>query len=126
MQQQLGAAEMAQELVTETRAFRGALDEAWNVRGDEARGRTDAHHTERRVECRERIVCHFRTGARHGAKKRGLARVRQAEQPDVGEDPQLERKHAALPRLTPRELARRAVHTRLEMKIAESAPAALC
>jgi hypothetical protein len=54
-----------------------------------------------------------------------LAGVRQTGEPDVGEHAQLERELAHLARLATRELARRAVHARLEVDVAQAAgPAA--
>jgi hypothetical protein len=116
---------VAQELVAEPRAFGGALDEPRDVRDHEARVAFDAHHAERRVERRERIVGHLRARARDRADEGGFAGVRQAEQPDVGQHAQLERELAALAGLAARELAWRAVGARLEMQVAEAALAAL-
>src|SRR2546430_9734631 len=60
--------------------------------------------------------------ARYRADQARLARVRQTEQADVGEDAQLEREAPALARLAARELARRAVDARLEVHVAQTAP----
>src|SRR6185503_2900162 len=123
VQEQPGAAEMAQELVAKARALRGAFDEPRDVGDDEAR-LAHAHHAERGVEGRERIVRDLRPRARDRADEGGLAGVRQAEKPDVSEHAQLEGELAHLAGLAAGELAGGAVDARLEVDVAQSPGAA--
>ena len=73
------------KLVAEARAVGGALDQARDVGDDEAAVRIGAHDAEIRRERRERIVGDLGPRGGHRADERALARVRHAEQPDVGE-----------------------------------------
>src|SRR5512147_2968201 len=108
---------MAQELVAEACAFGGALDQPGNVRHDEARGWRDAHDAQGWAERRERVVRHLWSCARDGADEGRLAGIRQPEQADVGQHPQLQRDATSLAALTARELPRRAVDARLEVEV---------
>ena len=107
-----GALDVAQELVAEPRAFRGALDQpgmsAITKRPVLVRARRRG-----RGQRGERIVGHLRAGPRDAGDERGLAGVGEAEQPDVGEQLQLEERAVApRPARPPRREARRLVRGR--------------
>src|SRR2546427_3787960 len=106
--------------MAEPGTFGGALDQAGDV-GDHEAGIARPDHAERGVERGERIVGDFRTRARHRADEGGLACVRQAEQADVGQHAQLQRKAAALAGSAARELTGGAVDARLEVQVAQAA-----
>src|SRR4029079_1209951 len=65
----------------------------------------------------------LRPGCRDRAYEGGLAGVRQAEKSDICEHFELELELSTLPRLARRELPRSPIRARLEMQVAESAPA---
>jgi hypothetical protein len=89
---------MRQELVAETDAFAGALDQPGDVGHGQlaAVGRID--RPEHRCERRKRILGHLRAGVRDPRQQRRLARVRQPDQPHVREQPQPQLDPALLPR----------------------------
>ena len=89
MDQHRAALDMAEEARAEARTLTRALDQAWNVRQDELviAARDDA---ELRLQGGERIIRDLRPRGREMREQGGLARVGQANQPDIGE--QLETK----------------------------------
>ena len=111
MHQQAAAVDVAQEVVAQTRAVGRALDDAGDVRHDEARALGDVHHAEVRKQRREVVVCDLRVRLGDDGKERALAHVREAHEPDVREELQLQEDRVALagkPRLCKaRHLARR-------------------
>ena len=98
MQQHAGALQMLQEPDAEPRAFRRALDQARNVRHDEAAAGPHAHHAEIGCKRRERIIGDFRPRGRNRTDQGGFAGVRKPEQAHVGDQLQLERELALLAR----------------------------
>ena len=82
-----GALDVAEELVAQALAFRGALDEAGDVGHDElgavAPG-TQPDHSEMRLQRGERVVRDLRLGGRHGRDQRRLPRVGEPDQRHVG------------------------------------------
>ena len=97
-----------------------------NVGDDEALVRADAHDAEMRLQRRERIVGDARRGRRDRADEGGFARVREAEQADVGEYLQFEAQVAHLAFGARSRLARRTVDRTLEIDVAGAAVAAFC
>ncbi len=116
---------MLQEPDAEPGARRRAFDEPRDVRDHEAAIGADAHDAELRVQRRERIVRDFRPRGRERARERRLARVRRAEQPDVGEQLERELQVPRFTRAAAAELPRRAIHARLEARVAAAALPAL-
>ena len=118
------ALDVTQEAVAEPRALARALDQSRDVRDDEAAlaGLRDA---ELRHERRERIGRHARARGREAAQQRRLARVREADETDVGQ--QLEREPQLARRAGPAALGevRRLARRRGEVRVAApAAPAA--
>ena len=77
--------------MAEPGAAAGALDQAGDV-GDDELALGALERAEHGLERREGVVGDLRGGARQARQQRRLARVRQPDQPDVGEqlEPQLE------------------------------------
>ena len=82
-----GTLDVAQELVAEALALRGALDQAGDVGHDElgavAPG-AQPDHAEMRLQRGERVVRDLRLGGRHGRDQRRLPRVGEPDQRHVG------------------------------------------
>ena len=85
------ALDVGQEVVAETGALRGALDQPGDV-GDDQLAVVGLDGAEDRLERRERVVGDLRLGAGEAGDERGLAGVGHADQADVGEElePQLD------------------------------------
>src|SRR5205085_3186579 len=81
---------VAQELVAEALALRGARDEAGKIRDDEGALDVHAHDAERGGQRRERIVGDLRGGGGESRHQRGLPGVRKADDADIREELQLE------------------------------------
>src|SRR5262249_30662892 len=122
--QQARACHVLQKLDAEPGAFGGTFDQTRDVGDDEALIRADADDAEMRLQRRERIVGDARRRRGHGAYKCGFARIREAEQTDVGEPLQFETKIAHVTRGARRRLARRAIGRALEGGIADAAASA--
>src|SRR6266542_3697199 len=93
-----GARQVAQEAVAEALALGGPRDQARNV-GEHEVAAVHAHHPEHRLQRGEGVVGDLGAGgggARHDAR---LAGVGEADQADVGEQPQLQPQAALLPGL---------------------------
>ncbi len=85
--------DVAQELVPEAAAARGALDEAGDVGHDELGAvvcPADADDAEMRLQRGERVVRHLRLGRRHRRDERRLARVGEPDERDVRHQLELE------------------------------------
>ena len=82
------------------------------------------HHAEVRLEGRERVVRDLRRRGGERREQRGLAGVRQPDEPDVGDQPELEAEPALLAGLAPLGVLRRLVGGRREVGVAEAAAAA--
>ena len=118
--------DVAQERVPEPGARAGALDQPGHV-GD---GRpplvvlAEVHDPEVRLERRERVVGDLGRGRGDRREDRGLAGVRQPDQADVGDQPQLEPEPALGAGLALLGVLGRLVGGRLEVRVAEPAAAA--
>ncbi len=75
---------MAEETGAETDAFMGAFDQARNI-GHHKLGFIYVDDAELRRQRGERIVGDLGPGARRSGEQRRLARVGQADQPDIGQ-----------------------------------------
>ena len=101
------------------------FDQAGDVGHDEASMRFDRHDAEVRDERRERVVGDLGAGLADLADERGLARVRLAEQADVGQHAQLQLELAPRARRAVGGAARRPVGRALEARVAQPPEAAL-
>src|SRR6476659_5698961 len=124
MQQHAAALDVSEETVAEAGAFVGALDQAWDV-GQHEFPAIALDHTELRIERGERIVGDLRLGRAHRGKECRLAGVRQSDEAGVGDELEAEPDPALLARLSGIGVPRRTVGRRLEMRVAETAVAAL-
>ena len=88
--QHLGALDVAEEAIAEPMALVRALDQPGHVGDDEAAIVAQAHDAQVRRERRERIVGDLGTGRRDPRDQRGLSGVGEPDQPDVGQQLQLE------------------------------------
>ena len=93
----LRALDVREEVVAEAGAGARALDQPGDV-GDHELALVGFEHPENRRERRERVVGDLRRGAREAREQRGLAGVGQADEADVGEQPQAELEPAFLAR----------------------------
>ena len=84
----------------------------------------EVHDPEVRFERGEGIVRDLGHGRRDGGEDRGLARVRQSDEPDVGDQSELESEPALGARLTLLRMLRRLVGRGLEVRVAEPAATA--
>ena len=103
-----------------------ALDEPGHVR-DRRPARVlvaEVEHAEVGLERRERVVGDLRAGGGQRGQQRRLAGVRQPDEPDVGDEPQLQADPALLAGLALLGVARRLVGGGLEVDVAEAAAAA--
>ena len=69
VQQQTGARQMAQELVSQPRTFRRAFNQAGNVGHDETLQHADAHHAEIGVQRGKGIIGNLRTRGGNAANQ---------------------------------------------------------
>src|SRR4051812_4468061 len=120
MQQKPRAREMTQELVAQTGALRGALDQAWNIRDHKTSIVVDAHHAQIGMQSGERIIGHLRLRCRDGANERRFSGVRHSEQANVRQNLQLELEFARFTWHTAGELTRGAVSARFEIEVPAS------
>jgi len=114
------ALDMPQELVPESPALCRALDQTGNVGEYEF-----AEHAEVRFERRERVRADARTRRGQLVQKARLARVRQADQPHIDDEPQLDREVRLFPRTAGSRLHRRNVGRRTEHVVPASARTAV-
>src|ERR1051325_7139919 len=84
------ALHVAQEALAESRPLGRALDEAWDV-GDHHPAEAGFGDTQLWVEGCERVRRDFGLGRGHGAQQRGLACIGRPDQPDVGDELEVER-----------------------------------
>ena len=124
------ALDVAQEGVAQAGARAGALDEAGHV-GDGRPAmvlgidRLEVEDAEVRRQGREGVGRDLGIGRRQGREEGRLAGVGQADEPDVGDEPELEPQLAILARLALLGVARRAMGGRREVDVAQpAAPAA--
>jgi hypothetical protein len=78
------ALDMRKKVVAEAGAAAGAFDQAGDVRHHELTI-VGLERTQHRLERRERVRRDLRLGAGHAREQRGLAGVGQPDEPDVGE-----------------------------------------
>src|SRR5262249_51007244 len=115
---------MTQKPMTEAGTLGGALDQTGNVRDHEAAIDVGPYHPELWMQRRKGIVCHLGARGGNGTDQGGLTGVWQAEEPDIGKDFQFQLEPPPRAGPAPSELTRRAIHARLEVKVAETAGAA--
>ena len=82
--EQARALDVGEEVVAQAGALAGALDEPGDV-GDDELALGALERPEHGLERRERVRADLRRGARHPREQRRLAGVRDADEPDVGE-----------------------------------------
>ena len=87
---------MAQEAVTEPAVGVCAVHQARDVGQREFDVRRRAHAAQVRVQRGERVRRHLGNGVREGAEERGLARVREADEPHVRDQLQREQQRCRL------------------------------
>ncbi len=125
MYQQAAAVDMAQEVVAETGTLTRALDDARDVRHDEAHALVDIYDAEVGIERREVVIRDLRVRLGHHAQQRALAHVGKAHQSHVREQLQLEHDVVALAGQTRLGKARHLTRRRREVLVAPAAaPAA--
>ena len=95
--EQPGALDVSEEVVAEPRAGARALDQPGDVREHEL-ALVGLQRAEHRLERREGVGGDLRLRAGHARQQRGLARVREADEPDVGEQLQMQLDRALLAR----------------------------
>ena len=110
--------EVPQELVPEAVAAVRAFDQPGHVGDDEAAVVAQADDAQVRRQRRERVVGDLRPRRRDARDERGLARVGEADQADVGEQLQLEAEILHLARLARLHLARRAIGGGRKLRVA--------
>ena len=113
---------MPEEVVAQALAPAGAWDQARHVGHDEL-DVAGLDHAKVRDQGGERVVGDLRPGRGHRRDQGGLARVGEADQPDVGDRLQLEDEVALLPRLALEGEAGRLAPRRGQRRVAEPAPA---
>ena len=100
-----------------------ALDQAGDV-GDDELAVVGLERAEHRLERRERIRRDLRLRAREAGEQRRLAGVREPDEPDVGEQLEVQLDRALLARQAALGQPRRLAHGRLEARVAAAAGAA--
>ena len=101
-----------------------AFDQARHVGDHEAAVVAQADHAEIRRQRRERVVGDLRPRRRDARDQRGLAGVGETDEPDVGEQLQLETEILFFARLARLHFSRRAVRGRREPRVAHAAASA--
>src|SRR5438093_964467 len=114
------AFDVPQELLAEARALARALDEARDV-GDDELAVIEPRDAEIRRERRERVIRDLRPRARQRGEQARLPSVREASEPDVGDEAQLEIERAPFSGLAVHRDARRATRARHEPRVAATA-----
>ncbi len=94
MDEDAGAFDMAQELVTQANTFVRSLDEAWQVCHDEG-VESKIHDAEHGLKGCKREVSYIRHGVRDGPQQRRFAGVGQPNETNIREQLQLEAKTEA-------------------------------
>ena len=126
MQQQAAALHMAQEVVAQTDALAGTLDQAGDVGADKAGTLCHRHNAQRGHQCGKVVVCDLGFCRADGGDEGGLAHIGEADQTHVRDQFQLQRHlnvlagHTGLCKLG--DLAGR----RCKVRVAVAASAALC
>jgi hypothetical protein len=118
--------DMTEERVAEPGTTARALDEPRHVRD----GRsplvvaTEVHDAEVRLERRERVVRDLRRGRGESGEDRRLSGIREADEPDVGDQPEIEPQPLLRAGLAFLGVLRRLVRGGLEVRVSEAAAAA--
>ena len=99
MQNQPRALHMAQKVMPQPHTVGGALDQARDIRHDEALLIVRLDNAEDRRNRRKMVVCNLGTCRRAGGNKTRLPDTRIADQPNIGEQLQLKTKLSSLARL---------------------------
>src|ERR1044071_6762033 len=102
-----------------------ALDKPWNVGDDTALAYTVAHDAEIGHERRERIIGDLRPRGRDDGDERRFTRVRQTDDADVGEQPELDLEREFFAGEPGLNFSRAAVRRRDEARVASAALAAV-
>ena len=125
VQDELRALDVAQEVVAEADAIGCALDEAWDVRHDEALLVVRLDDTEHRRDRREVVLRDLRARRADAGDEARLADRRIADEADIREQLELKDQVARLARLAKLRKRRGAVGRICEFRIAAAAAAAL-
>ena len=86
VQQQPGALQMAQKQMAQACAFGRTLNQTWQIGHHKALLRAHTHHTQVGVQGGEGVIGNAWAGVGDGGDQRGLARIGQAEQADIGQN----------------------------------------
>ena len=122
-EQSAGPLDVAQELMAETPPFGGALDEPRYV-GDHDLGVVETDDSEVGLQRGERVVGHLGLGRRDARDQGALPGVRESDEGDVGDEPQLHVEPALFARLALLGERRRPPPVGQEAGVAAAAPAA--
>ena len=118
------ALDVREEVVAEARAGAGALDQPGDV-GDDELAVVGLERAQDGLERRERVRRDLRLGAGHAGEQRRLARVREADEPDVGQQLEVQLDDALVAGQAALGEPRRLAHGGLEARVAAAAgPAA--
>ena len=117
------ALDVGEEVVAEPGAAARALDQPGDV-GEDELAVVRLERAEHGLERRERVGRDLRLRARHAREQRRLAGVRQADEPDVGEQLEVQLDGALLARQAALGEPRRLAHGGLEARVAAPAGAA--
>src|SRR6516162_3013084 len=117
---------MTQELMAEPMTAMGAFDEPGDIGNDEAAVIAQADNAEIGRQRGEGVVGDFGPCGGDARDERGFAGIREANEPDVREQLQLEAEIFDLARLARLYLARRAVGRRSESRVAQPSTPPLC
>ena len=90
MHQQAATVNMPQEIVPQTRSFAGTLNNAGNIRHDEADAVIHIHHAQIGIQSGEMIVGNLGMSLAHHTKERGFSYIGEAHQPHIRQQLQLQ------------------------------------
>src|SRR5579875_272705 len=121
MDQHARAFDVAQEAIAQTGTRVRAFDQAGDVHQHEGVELVDAHDAQLRLERRERVVRDFRPRGRNDGEQRGFAGIRQANDPTIGEQLELEAQLRRLAGFSALGKARSLARARCEVLVAEAA-----
>src|SRR5258708_3576993 len=120
MQEHAAALDVAEEAVTQSRAFVGALDQARNI-GEYELAAVDLDHAELGMQRREWVVGNLRLGGAHRPPEGRFSRVWQTDNARIGNQLEAQPDREFLAGLAGMAMARRTVGRTLEVGIAEAA-----
>ena len=124
MQQSCRTLDVAQKACAHACAFRRPLDQSGDI-GDDKAAVLDRRDPKVGVQRGEGVVGNLWRGARHGREKRALARVRKAQQADIGNQLEVQPDPAFFAGVTEVAAPGRAVGRSLEAGVAKAAVPAL-